>query len=173
MIRYQKAVCGPELDALAAPIVAGRGVFLGGGPQGAPGGRGELLILSFGGILPQVLSAVELLSERGVEADVYNLRFAKPLDEDHLCSLVSGYRRVVTVEEGTLAGGVGEAVAGLYLRRGLPGRVLSLGVPDRYISHGQREELLERCGLSAAALADAAEEFCAASPPFRILRTAT
>ena len=61
----------------------------------------------------------------------------------------------------------------MYLRRGLPGRVLSLGVPDRYISHGQREELLESCGLSAAALADAAEEFCAASPPFRILRTAT
>jgi deoxyxylulose-5-phosphate synthase len=51
--------------------------------------------------------------------------------------------------------------------------VLSLGVPDRYISHGQREQLLERCGLSSAALAETAEEFCAAAPPFRIIRAAT
>jgi 1-deoxy-D-xylulose-5-phosphate synthase len=174
MIRYPKAVCGPELEALASPLETGRGVLIPGAGKRRSDGRRELLILSLGGILPQVLGAVELLAARGVEADVYNLRFASPLDEDHLSALAAGYRRVMTVEEGTVAGGVGEAVAGLFVRRRLPVRVRNLGIPDRFIAHGQRDALLERCGLSSAALAAAAEAAESGhAPPLRIMRTAT
>jgi 1-deoxy-D-xylulose-5-phosphate synthase len=172
VIRYPRAVCAAGPEALTAPLQPGRGVLLRAG-ESTSGGRSELLIISLGGILPQVLSARELLAERGVEADVYNLRFARPLDENHLCDIASGYTHVLTVEEGATAGGVGEAVAGLFLRRGLAVRIRCAGVPDRFITHGRREELLAACGLSAEALAENAADFCASSPRLRIIRAAT
>jgi len=172
VIRYPRAVCAAGPEALTAPLQPGRGVLLRAG-ESTSGGRSELLIISLGGILPQVLSARELLAERGVEADVYNLRFARPLDENHLCDIASGYTHVLTVEEGTTAGGVGEAVTGCFLRRGLAVRTRCAGVPDRFITHGRREELLAACGLSAEALAENAADFCASSPRLRIIRAAT
>lgn len=145
IIRYPKALCGPELEALNRPIEVGRSV------QVMEGGN-EVLLLSLGGILPEVLAAADLLRGRGIGADVANLRFAKPIDVPFLRALTASYRRVVVVEEGAAAGGIGSALC--YLLQGHCS-VQALGIPDVFVPHGNRQELLELCGLSAPRIAAA------------------
>lgn len=145
IVRYPKALCGPELEALSRPIEEGRPV-----PLFDDGG--DVLLLSLGGLLPEVLAAADLLRSRGIGADVANLRFARPIDEPFLRALTAPYEHVIVTEEGTVAGGVGAAVNSL-----LAGHcsVHTLGIPDRFIPQGSRRELLELCGLSAEGIAAA------------------
>jgi 1-deoxy-D-xylulose-5-phosphate synthase len=145
MVRYPKALCGPELENLSRPLKEGCSVpVLEGG--------GEVLLLSLGGILPEVLAAADLLREGGIGADVSNLRFAAPIAASSLQALAAPYRRVVVVEEGVVAGGAGSAVCRL-----LEGccAVDTLGIPDCFVPQGSRQELLELCGLSAPRIAAA------------------
>jgi 1-deoxy-D-xylulose-5-phosphate synthase len=92
--------------------------------------------------------AAERLRAEGLQIGVINARFAKPLDQATLLKAVEELPVVVTVEEGMLAGGFGSAVleaahaAGLDTRR-----VVRLGIPDRFVEHGERGELLAALGL--------------------------
>jgi 1-deoxy-D-xylulose-5-phosphate synthase len=77
------------------------------------------------------------------------LRFAKPLDEELLREVGARFKRVITVEDGVVAGGVGRAVADFFAREGYDVRVENLGVPDAFIHHGTPAELYSRCGYDA------------------------
>jgi 1-deoxy-D-xylulose-5-phosphate synthase len=146
MIRYPKAACPADDLACSLPVEKGRGVFI-------REGRGSLCLAFTGSLYPQVLDAAERLLLRGIGADLYNLRFLKPLDEDYLTALMNRYEQVVFVEEGVLRGGFGEYAAALGMRRGVSARIFTLGVGDSFVALGKREELLKANGLDGEGIA--------------------
>ncbi len=105
-------------------------------------------IVAFGTLFPACVKAAEKLREEGLEIGVINARFAKPLDKATILRAVEELPLVVTVEEGTLEGGFGSAVLEAANSAGLDTRhILRLGIPDRFIEHGERAELLASLGL--------------------------
>jgi 1-deoxy-D-xylulose-5-phosphate synthase len=133
-------------------------------------GRAELLrsgdaaaIIALGTMVHPALAAAEALSGSGLEVSVANARFVKPLDEKLICELAARCTRVVTIEENAVAGGFGSAVEEMLQRRGITVPVLTLGVPDRFIEHGRREQLLAEIGLDDLGIARAVEQFIAAN----------
>ncbi len=117
-------------------------------------GKGELrrqgrrvAILAFGGPLTAAFQAAEDL-----DATVANMRFVKPLDEDLLRSLAEAHEFLVTVEENVVTGGAGSAVLEALQRMRLDSKVLQLGLPDRFVEHGDPASLIAECGLDAAGI---------------------
>jgi 1-deoxy-D-xylulose-5-phosphate synthase len=148
VVRYPKADCGHDYPVLSLPLEQGRGVFV----RRKAGG---ILILSLGGLLSQVEEASILLSRRGIDTDIYNMRFVKPLDGDYLKSVLSGYETVLFAEDGARLGGIGEYVASLIREWDLPLTYNYIGAPDRFIPQASRAELLAVCGLDGQGIADA------------------
>ena len=130
----------PEMAAMAAqPWKLGQGRIL-------RRGRG-VAILSFGALLAEVLEAAESL-----DATVADMRWVKPLDETLIARLAGGHELLVTVEDNATAGGAGSGVCETVARRGLHSGLLNLGLPDRFLEHGSRGEILAQCGLDAAGI---------------------
>jgi 1-deoxy-D-xylulose-5-phosphate synthase len=125
--------------------------------QGLPVGKGELrregrrvAILAFGAMLKPALEAAEAL-----DATVANMRFVKPLDTELVRQLAANHELVVTVEEHQVMGGAGSAVCETLNALGIERRVLLLGLPDRFIDHGDPAKLLSSVGLDAAGIQQA------------------
>lgn len=113
-------------------------------------------IIACGAMLQQALEAAERLKADGLDVTVVNARFIKPLDVDLLATLFEDCRFIVTVEEGALMGGFGSAVLEAACAHGWDTRGLrTLGIPDRFIEHGERNELLASLGLDANGIASA------------------
>jgi 1-deoxy-D-xylulose-5-phosphate synthase len=122
-----------------------------------PLGRGEIrregkgiAILAFGTMLAPSLTAAE-----EVNATVANMRFIKPLDVELVKKLAQTHAAIVTVEEGALMGGAGSAVAEALAAAGIVKPILHLGLPDKFIDHGDVAQLLAMCGLDAKGIAAA------------------
>jgi 1-deoxy-D-xylulose-5-phosphate synthase len=120
-------------------------------------GRGEvrregkrIAILAFGSMLKPALEAAAELN-----ATVANMRFVKPLDRDLAFRLAATHDLVVTIEENVVAGGAGSAVGEALAADGLAVPLLMLGLPDRFVEHGDPAQLLADCGLDAAGIARA------------------
>src|SRR5207237_5310483 len=106
------------------------------------------VLIAYGSLFPTCVKAAERLRQEGVELGVVNARFAKPLDRQTLLRAVEQLPLVVTVEEGTLEGGFGSALLEAANGAGLDTRhIIRLGLPDRFIEHGERPELLAELGL--------------------------
>src|SRR5262249_27520795 len=106
------------------------------------------MLIAYGNLFPTCVKAAERLREEGLEIGVINSRFAKPLDTATLLKAVEDMPLVVTVEEGTLEGGFGSALLEAANSAGLDTRnVVRLGLPDKFIEHGERSELLAELGL--------------------------
>jgi len=120
-------------------------------------GDGRVVILAVGTMVGTALGAAEILaSGGGPEVTVVDARFVKPLDRPYLRELArSGPELVVTLEEGTVRGGFGDAVheASLEEDLGLSPRLLQVALPDRFVTHGSREELLAEVGMTAEGVA--------------------
>jgi 1-deoxy-D-xylulose-5-phosphate synthase len=102
----------------------------------------RLALLSFGAMLaPASVIADE------IDATLVNMRFVKPLDEGLLRELAGSHDAFVTLEDNTVAGGAGSAVAECLAAHGLSLPILHLGLPDAYLEHGSREEVLSQAGL--------------------------
>ncbi|MFI3303394.1 MAG: 1-deoxy-D-xylulose-5-phosphate synthase [Rikenellaceae bacterium] len=106
----------------------------------------KVAIITIGTTAAAATAAIERCSE---EVAHYDLRFAKPLDMELLREVGSRHEVVITVEDGALRGGVGEAIASIYNSEAIAVRVVSLGIPDRYINHGTPAELYAECGFDA------------------------
>jgi 1-deoxy-D-xylulose-5-phosphate synthase len=150
----QAAYLHPGPAAVRYPRGTGPGVPPGDGLLGLPIGQGELrrqgsgvALLAFGSPLQAALQAAQTL-----DATVASMRFAKPLDERLVQRLASTHRLLVTLEENTVLGGAGGAVSECVARLGLEVPVLNLGLPDRFVEHGERAELLAECALDAAGI---------------------
>ena len=118
-----------------------------------PGGEGaQVALLTIGTPGNAGARAVRRAAEAGVAAAHYDLRYAKPLDEALLTEVGRRFRRVVTVEDGSLRGGVGEAVTAWFNAHGYAVSVRSLGVGDEWVSHGTPEQLYALCGFDEEAI---------------------
>ena len=131
-----------------------------GDPAAIPLGKAELLregdsvaVVALGTMVAPALGAARALSEQGIEAAVVNARFAKPLDVELIGELARTCGRVVTVEENTVAGGFGSAVAEMLHEQRIGAPVLCLGISDGFVDHGSREGLLAGIGLDAESIA--------------------
>ncbi|GIW98586.1 MAG: 1-deoxy-D-xylulose-5-phosphate synthase [Pirellulaceae bacterium] len=160
-IRYPKAAVlhRDESDSPLPPVELGRGVVVREGSDGA--------ILALGAMLEAALQAAQrLYDEEGLDVAVINPRFIKPLDESLLERVFQSSRFIVSIEEGALAGGFGSAVAELAIDRGWETRHFRrLGIPDRFVEHGERQELLDELGLSVDGLVLACRDLASESAP--------
>ena len=89
---------------------------------------------------------------------VYDIRYVKPLDEVLITDIGRRYRRVITVEDGAIRGGVGEAIAAVMARNGLHPTIETLGIGDYFVEHGKPSELYAECGFDEAALCSAMDK---------------
>ena len=113
-------------------------------------GRGGVALLAFGSLVKPALDAAEDL-----DATVADMRFVKPLDADLVAELAATHRLLVTVEENAVQGGAGSAVAEALAERSILAPLLHLGLPDRFVDHGDQAQLLESVGLDRAGIAAA------------------
>ncbi len=104
----------------------------------------RVALLAFGSMVAPALEAGERL-----DATVVNMRFVKPLDEALILRLAASHELLVTVEENAVIGGAGSGVALCLNRAGVERPLIQLGLPDHYVEHGAREDLLAQCGLDA------------------------
>ena len=140
-IRYPRGLgTGAQIVAEMAALPVGRAVV-------RREGRSGLAILAFGTLLSAALVAGERL-----DATVLDMRFVKPLDEEAIRKLALRSRGLVTIEENALAGGAGSAVSEALEAAQILLPRLSLGIPDRFIEHGSREDCLEAAGLDTATI---------------------
>ena len=109
----------------------------------------DIAILSLGHPGNFATSAIKKLEEENIMIAHYDLRFAKPLDESLLHEVFSKYKKVITIEDGCLMGGVGSAILEFMADHNYSAHVKRLGIPDRFIEHGEPIELYEECGFSA------------------------
>jgi 1-deoxy-D-xylulose-5-phosphate synthase len=105
-------------------------------------GRSGLAILAWGPMVGFCSTVAEQL-----DATLINMRFIKPLDEELLLKLAGKHKALITVEENAVAGGAGSAVAELFNEHGLAIPMLHIGIPDRFVEHGSREDCLKSAGL--------------------------
>jgi 1-deoxy-D-xylulose-5-phosphate synthase len=138
-IRYPKAN-SERIGGERAPIERGKAEVLSWGRDGT--------ILCFGALLPDCLRAAQKLRDQGLEIGVVNMRFVKPIDAEVVVRALRETGFVVTVEEGQLAGGFGSAVLETASDAGCDAsRIHRLGIPDRFVEHAERAELLADLGL--------------------------
>ena len=136
-VRYPRgAGCGAVVEPGLNTVPLGKGVIR---RQGS-----RLAILAFGTLLPAALKAGEAL-----DATVVDMRFVKPLDEALVTELANSHEAFVTIEEGSIMGGAGSAVLECLAAHELQVPVLQLGLPDRFIDHGDQAVILSELGLDA------------------------
>ncbi len=117
------------------------------------------MFVAYGTLFARCVQAAARLRQEGLDVGVINARFAKPLDTETILRAVRECRFVLTVEEGALCGGFGSAVLEAASAAGLnTAHVRCLGLPDRFIEHGERDELLADLGLDVDGLVQAARE---------------
>lgn len=114
----------------------------------------DIAILSIGHIGNIVADAVEELKAQGMKVAHYDMVFLKPLDESILHETGSKYKAVVTVEDGTVVGGLGTAVSEWYCEHGYNVKVRKIGIPDSFIPHGTVPQLYELCGMDNNSIKD-------------------
>lgn len=110
-------------------------------------GRSGLAIFALG----PMVNACERIADQ-LDATLVNLRFVKPLDEELVLKIAAKHSSLITVEENAVAGGVGSAINETLAAQGITVPVLNLGIPDRFIEHGSREDCLIAAGLDAASI---------------------
>ena len=148
------AFCQDHPTAVRYPRGSGAGVAIQQEMTQIALGTGEVrrqgqrvAILAFGTLLHAALAAAEKL-----DATVANMRFVKPLDVALVCELARSHDAIVTVEDSCLMGGAGSAVLEALAAAGLAVPVLNLGLPDRFVEHGDPAKLHALCGLDAAGI---------------------
>ncbi|HCO21813.1 MAG TPA: 1-deoxy-D-xylulose-5-phosphate synthase [Gimesia maris] len=149
-IRYPKAAAD-SVERKVAPVELGKSEVYVWGKDG--------MLIAFGSLFTNCIQAAEKLREEGLDIGVINARFSKPLDAEviHQALQESGF--VITVEEGTLCGGFGSAVLESANDAGInTSHLKRLGIPDRFIEHGNRKELLADLGLDVAGITATARE---------------
>lgn len=109
----------------------------------------DTAVLSVGPILKNVTAAADAAREKGVDIDIYDMIWVKPLDSELLSRIAAKHKRIVTVEDGVAAGGFGSAVQEWLSDNGYDLHVTRLGIPDSFIQHGSVAQLQRICGIDS------------------------
>jgi 1-deoxy-D-xylulose-5-phosphate synthase len=154
-LRYPKAGL-EQVERGVAPIELGKAEVYDWGSDG--------VLVAYGSLFPACVKAAEHLRQEGLDIGVINARFAKPIDRATLLKAVDELPFVITVEEGCLDGGFGSALLEAANNAGLNTQhIVRLGIPDRFIEHGERGELLADLGLDASGICEAVRRACGKS----------
>lgn len=136
--------------------------------ESLPVGKGRILrcgkdvaILAIGKTCTFALEAAEKAAENGVSVAVYDLRYAKPLDTEMIIDVAAKFNHIITVEDGVLRGGVGEAVTKVIADNSLFREVRSLGIADIFVEQGTPAELYNLCGYDSEGILGAIKHFFA------------
>ncbi|MBQ1124994.1 1-deoxy-D-xylulose-5-phosphate synthase [Streptomyces sp. B15] len=146
VVRYSKGAVGPAVPAVRR--VGGMDVLR----EPATGAAADVLVVSVGALAPMCLEVADLLDKQGITATVVDPRWVKPVDES-LSPLAEQHRVVVTVEDNSRAGGVGSAVAQALRDAGVDVPLRDFGIPERFLDHGSRKEIMAEIGLTAPDIA--------------------
>ncbi|MBB5225831.1 1-deoxy-D-xylulose-5-phosphate synthase [Treponema ruminis] len=160
-IRYPKLSCPSELAPFEGELKEGRGVLLKNSDfapnlsldfdeSAASEGSSakKMLLVCTGGIFDESLIAARNLLQKGVNTDIYSLRFIKPFDENYFLSLAKNYDEVAVIEDGVKTGGVGEYIENLLFEHDFK-NVKVFAFPEKFFGQGTRAEVLSDAGLSA------------------------
>ncbi|MCH5238924.1 MAG: 1-deoxy-D-xylulose-5-phosphate synthase [Muribaculaceae bacterium] len=143
-IRYPRGKSS-KLDKTGAPEILSPGK----GRIAHEGKDSKVAILTIGPILANALKASEILSMEGIETDIYDMIWMKPIDEELLNKIAAKYEKIVTVEDGILAGGFGSVVNKVINTYEPHPEIVNLGIPDEWIMHGDIPHLQSKCGFDA------------------------
>jgi 1-deoxy-D-xylulose-5-phosphate synthase len=149
----------PGPVAIRYPRSAGEGVELDWELKEIPLGKAELIkdgkdltIIAIGNLVYQALKAAEDLEKENISIAVINARFVKPLDEDLILDFAKKTGKIITVEENTLIGGFGSAVCELLADKNVSVKIKRIGLPDKFIEHGDLKTLKRKYGLTSETL---------------------
>src|SRR5574344_1226556 len=170
VIRYPKMTCPSEQRVFSLSAVPGRGVLV---PcaEFAPSLEAQfeapdvkryprILYVCTGGIYPEVLTAARSLLMKGIYADIYAIRFIKPLDEAYFTNIVSKYDGAVIAEDGVAPGGISSYLEDVLFKAGYTDMIVK-AFPDRFYAQGTREQICEAAGMSPADLEQTGLEIAA------------
>lgn len=118
----------------------------------------DIAILSFGHPGNFAATAIRDVRTEGINPAHYDMRFAKPIDEEMLHEVFTNYNKIVTVEDGTVVGGFGSAVLEFMNAHGYKADVKIVGIPDRLVEHGTPKQLYEEIGIDANGIAETLRE---------------
>ena len=154
VIRYPKGSCPSESIDFSVPVVSAKGVFITCvefAPSLAPAENAvsekKVLLACTGGFYTENITAARSLLLKGIEADIYVIRFVKPFDMQSFAELAGKYSAVLISEDGAENGGIGETIENALLLKGIK-NVRLMAFPDRFIPQGSRSEICADCGLS-------------------------
>jgi 1-deoxy-D-xylulose-5-phosphate synthase len=148
----------PRSNALGMPLNNGFQNLTIGKAESVKTGN-DVALIAIGNMVPHALKAAELLEKDGISAEVVNMRFVKPLDEEILISLSARIKRFITIEDNVITGGFGSGVVAALNRLGMDEvRVKIHGIPDCFIEHGSPSELHQMLKLDAMGIAQIAKE---------------
>jgi 1-deoxy-D-xylulose-5-phosphate synthase len=155
-LRYPRGeAVGVALPQTPEVLAVGTGEILREAPDGDGERAGRVALLGYGTGVGKALEAAAQLERDGVEVTVADARFAKPIDSGLVAQLAAEHELLVTIEEGVLGGGFGSAVwETLNEAGGAQIRILRVGVPDRYVTHGAPKLLHEEIGFTAERIAE-------------------
>lgn len=113
----------------------------------------EVAILSIGAIGNEAVEAIKMLNEEGIHPAHYDMRFVKPLDLNLLHEVFRKFKKVITIEDGSLMGGFGSAILEFMVDQQYQATVIRLGIADEIVEHGEQKELWKICGYDASGIA--------------------
>jgi 1-deoxy-D-xylulose-5-phosphate synthase len=145
-IRYPKGEAYEGLEEFRAPIKYGKSEKIYEG--------GHILLYSIGSMTKTAVEVRNILMEHGICASLVNARFAAPLDKRFILDAKDRYDLIVTMEENVVSGGFGEHVTEFLSEARFKGRIMNIGIPDEFVTHGDRKTLLRVLGLDSISIAD-------------------
>ncbi len=127
----------------------------------------EIAILTFGHIGNYAVEACAKLAKKGINPAHYDLRFAKPLDEELLHEVFATFKKIITVEDGCIQGGIGSAVLEFMADHNYFAEVRRLGIPDHIVEHGEQSELHKECGFDTDGLIRSVESMLVSASNYK------
>ena len=119
----------------------------------------DVALLALGSMVDYSLKAAVKLKELGINCEVVNMRFAKPIDLDMLDKVAAKFQKIITLEENNLPGGFGTAVAEYFISKNYKNDLQFIGLPDKFIDHGTQEELHHLLGIDPDGIVERVKQF--------------
>ena len=149
----------PRGSALGVPLKKGFDIIEIGKSEKLTEGD-DVALLAVGLMVDYSIKAADKLKEQGINCEIINMRFIKPMDTVMLDFIAKKHSKIVTLEENTLVGGFGSGVLEYFADKNYKNEILRIGLPDHFIDHGTQAELHKQIGIDPDAIASKVKVFC-------------